>query len=130
MHILIMSIAKIGACRRAGLFVGGTAVQRSPKLMSLDEVKKRLAEAGYRINREEQLGNKTGTQLHLNNGAVVTIFDNGTVQYQGKNCEPVEAFLKGEANAGYTANTQVFVVYGHDAAARDQLYKLRVSLPS
>jgi predicted nucleotide-binding protein len=54
--------------------------------MALDEVKKKLTEAGYRINREERLNNNTGIQLHLDGGAIVNVFDKGTITCQGKNC--------------------------------------------
>jgi predicted nucleotide-binding protein len=95
--------------------------------MTLDEVKKVLREAGHQINKEERLKNNTGTQLRLNGGAVINVFDNGNVNCQGKNCKEVEVLLKGEIetvrafSAASATNTKVFVVYGHDTAARDQL---------
>lgn len=95
--------------------------------MSLEEVKTALVEAGYRVSREERLGNNTGTQLRLDGGAIVNIFDNGTINCQGKNCEKVETLLKGRAGTAGSllvtsaTNTKVFVVYGHDTTARDQL---------
>ncbi len=95
--------------------------------MKLEEVKKRLADAGNSIIKEERLSNETGTQLRLDRGAIVNVFDNGTVNCQGKNRETVEAVLKGgsasaeSAPTAAPANIKVFVVYGHDATARDQL---------
>lgn len=95
--------------------------------MTLEEVKTALTQAGYQIFKEERLGNNTGTQLRLDNGAVVNVFDKGTVNCQGKNCEQVETLLKSKSAgtepllASSTNVTKVFVVYGHDAAARDQL---------
>ncbi len=61
--------------------------------MILEDAKQRLVEAGYRITKEERLGNKTGTQLRLGGGAIVHVFDNGNYSCQGKNCEVVEALL-------------------------------------
>lgn len=95
--------------------------------MTLEDAKQRLVEAGYRINKEERLGNKTGTQLRLDGGAIVNVFDNGNYSCQGKNCEVVEALLNGVAATrdpkpvNYGINAKVFVVYGHDPTARDQL---------
>ena len=54
--------------------------------------------------------------------------DKATFNCQGKNCQEVEALLKGGAGTSgpppvspiVISNTEVIVVYGHDAAARDQ----------
>lgn len=95
--------------------------------MTLDEVKKALAEAGHRVIREERLGSNTGTQLRLDGGAIVNVFDNGNVNCQGKNNQEVEALLKGGAGVAESlpltsvTNTKVFVVCRHDTTARDQL---------
>ena len=95
--------------------------------MTLDEVKRLLMDKGYRILREERLANGTGTQLRFDGGAIVNVFDNGTVNCQGKGRDALQAVLQ---NAGavrepkaaqYVPNSKVFVVYGHDATARDQL---------
>lgn len=93
--------------------------------MTLDEAKKRLVAAGYKIVKEERLRNDTGTQLRLDSGPIVNVFDNGTVNCQGKNRQAVEGQLGLREPAAQPvaagANTTVFVVYGHDATARDQL---------
>jgi predicted nucleotide-binding protein len=93
--------------------------------MNLDEVTKQLVAAGYQILKKERLANDTGTQLRLDGGAIVNVFDKGTVSCQGKNCKAVEALLKPDtgpaASASTPANTKVFVVYGHDESARTQL---------
>ena len=92
--------------------------------MKLDEVKRRLAASAYQVEKEERLRNDTGTQLRLDGGAIVNVFDNGTVSCQGKNKKTVEDVLSenvGEAVAAQALNHQVFVVYGHDNPARDQL---------
>jgi predicted nucleotide-binding protein len=100
--------------------------------MNLDEAKKRLATAGLEIRSEKRLPNDTGTQLRLDNEAIVNVFDKGTFNVQGKNKAEVEAALgaksiakAAEAAAATPARTarprKVFVVYGHDQPARDQL---------
>ena len=61
--------------------------------MTLEDARQHLAEAGYRIKKEERLPNNTGTQLRLERGATINVFDNGNYSCQGKNCEVVEALL-------------------------------------
>jgi predicted nucleotide-binding protein len=97
--------------------------------VTLDELKKRLSDGGYQVKKEERLGNDTGTQLRLDGGAIVNVFDNGNFNCQGKNRKAVEDTLKGSTTSAGTqvsvpvksANTKVFVVYGHDSTARVQL---------
>lgn len=95
--------------------------------MKLPEVKKVLEDAGYIINKEDRLPNDTGTQLRLDGGAIINVFDNGKLNVQGKNCTQVEALLESKASSTTLSyvksavNPKVFVVYGHDTAARDQL---------
>ena len=61
--------------------------------MTLEDARQRVVEAGYRIKKEERLGNNTGTRLRLDRGAVVDVYDNGNYSCQGKNCESLEALL-------------------------------------
>jgi len=61
--------------------------------MTLEDARQYLVEAGYRIKKEERLGNNTGIQLRLDGGAIVKVFDNGNYSCDGKNCEVVEALL-------------------------------------
>jgi len=61
--------------------------------MTLADARKRLRDAGYRIRKEERLDNKTGTQLRLDRGAVVNVFDNGNYSCEGKHCDVAEAIL-------------------------------------
>lgn len=102
--------------------------------MTIDEVRQRLANAGIAIGSESRLGNNTGVQLRLVNDAIVNVFDKGTCNVQGKNTEEVQAALgaatTGAAMAGAAVaipaahaslKKKVFVVYGHDQVARDQL---------
>jgi predicted nucleotide-binding protein len=61
--------------------------------MTLEGARQYLVEAGYRIRKEERLGNNTGTRLRLDGGAIVDVFDNGNYSCQGKKCEIVEGLL-------------------------------------
>lgn len=91
--------------------------------MKIEDVKGLLGAAGLTISSEQRLRNNTGTQLRLENGAIVNCFDKGTVNVQGKNKDIVEKVLGGEASSSSprTPSSKVFVVYGHDSGARDQL---------
>lgn len=96
--------------------------------MDLEAVKKRLAERPYKVSDESRLSNETGTQLRLENQAIINVFDTGKVSYQGKNPEPVKAWLESSESSSSSnpeySNNDVFVVYGHDLAARAQLEAL------
>lgn len=98
--------------------------------MNVEETKACIQAGGFQINSEERLPNGTGTKLVLSNGAIVNIYDTGKVNVQGKNQEPVKACLgvQPAAPAPQVGNggakpmlSKVFVVYGHDAAARTDL---------
>ena len=98
--------------------------------MTLADIKTALNREGLTITDEKRLPNGTGTQLKLNNGAIINCFDKGTYNVQGKNCEDVKRLLTAdtfsqsdippsEINAGF--HNKVFVVYGHDQTAKNQL---------
>ncbi len=100
------------------------------RTMNVEQAKKLLIEAGYEITSEERLGNDTGTQLRINCGAVVNIYDKGTHFVQGKEAAPVKAILEGttvKSNSSGTTikvpnvNNKVFVVYGSNADMKTQL---------
>lgn len=61
--------------------------------MKLETAKQCLVDAGYRTKKEQRLGNNTGTQLILEGGAIVKVFDNGNYSCEGKRGEIVEALL-------------------------------------
>ena len=94
--------------------------------MTIDEIKDKLLKAGFNIKKESRLPNKTGTQITLDNGAILNIFDTGKCNIQGINCDAVSEVLfcktaKGFSDVHKTGSTRVFVVYGHDAMARTEL---------
>jgi len=94
--------------------------------MNVADARSLLDAASLDVETEERLGNDTGTQLRLKNGAIVNVFDNGNFNVQGKNKAAVEAALGkptriAEKAAAYGAKRKVFVVYGHDQTGRTQL---------
>lgn len=97
--------------------------------MNLEEAKAALVARGFSITEEKRLPNDTGTQLRLANGAIVNCYDKGTCSVQGRSQSEVKAALALPAQvstgilvplASGTPN-KVFVVYGHDETARNQL---------
>jgi len=61
--------------------------------MTLEIARRSLLEAGYRVKKEARLDNNTGTQIRLDGGALVNVFDNGNYSCQGKKGPIVEAIL-------------------------------------
>ncbi len=100
--------------------------------MNLENAKNLLAASNLVIASEQRASNDLGWQLRLTNGGIVNVFDTGTFNVQGK-CQPeIKAALGGTASAPIatsvsaaparpSANTKVFVVYGHDETARNHL---------
>lgn len=94
--------------------------------MTFDQAKAILSES-FHIAEESDIS--YGKQMRLGNGAVVRVFDNGKIQYQGKNYEEVRAFLDNAMQTapfdttvtGRSISNKVFVVYGHDRTSRDHL---------
>jgi predicted nucleotide-binding protein len=97
--------------------------------MKLEEIQHKLVGAGFVLKTKDRNGNDTGYQLRFTNGAIVNVFDNGTIAVQGKSQAKVKTLLGLEGNGAAVANTieeaapsrKVFVVYGHDGQARTQL---------
>lgn len=89
--------------------------------MTVEHVKEILKSARHKIVSEDRTGNDLGTILKLENGCIVNCWDKGTVNCQGKNKEIVEKLFNSKAGAQIPKNNKVFVVYGHNQAARTQL---------
>lgn len=98
--------------------------------MTIEELKKLLSEKGYSFDGEKEI--PYGRQLKLTNGATITCFDKGKIQVQGKatiksEIESAIGLSNPKAEVKITAepegnkSNEVFVVYGHDKEARDQL---------
>ena len=68
--------------------------------MDIDTARRALAEAGFAIESESRLKGGYGSQIRLENGAVVNVYDKGTRYVQGKNAEPVRAALESHEAGG------------------------------
>lgn len=101
--------------------------------MTLDEIKACLQAGSFQVANEVALANGTGTQLRLQNGAIVNSYHTGNLNVQGKNQDAVKACLGVQpvqaaaapapqnSAAAKPMLSKVFVVYGHDAGARTEL---------
>ena len=94
---------------------------------AIDEALKRLHEYGIIVTAKKRMGNDKGWRVECGNGAIVNVYENGTVVVQGKSKEEMEKAL-GLGNNKEGAKTilkkqeqNVFVVYGHDKALKDEL---------
>jgi predicted nucleotide-binding protein len=89
----------------------------------VDEVKSELVESGYKVVSERRLPNQSGMQLRLATGQTVSIFDTGRLLVQGKESGPIQQLLDEKFSQSARASTprKVFVVYGHDGQAREEL---------
>lgn len=92
-------------------------------MVTKEIVKSLLASKGIRIESELRLGNGTGWQLKCSDGVSVNIFDNGKYNVQGRNSDQIKIYLK-ELDEKSAIARCVFVVYGHDQRARDELETL------
>ncbi len=93
--------------------------------MLVDEVLKKLETQGMTLKDKKRNGNDTGYQLRFAKGEVVIVFDNGTVLAQGKFAGHTREILgigtQTTATEQQKTSRKVFVVYGHDTAAKTQL---------
>lgn len=92
--------------------------------MDLNQAKYLLTKAGLEIKSEKRLGNNTGSQLKLSKGAIVNIYDKGTLSVQGKYQKEVKAILASsdiKETTQLEVGNEVFIVYGHDETAKAQL---------
>jgi len=94
----------------------------------VDEVKRRLEQAGLVVKSRKRNGNDTGYQLRCESGEVVNVFDNGTVTPQGRRQGTIREILELDSRATQEMGTaiaepsrKVFVVYGRDGTAKTQL---------
>src|SRR5689334_12119493 len=89
-----------------------------------NEVRALLQRTGLTIKSDTRLPNDTGFQIRTAEGPVVNIFDNGTRIVQGKN-QHLVSDIKDQLTTGKTnvtsSSRKVFVVYGHDNAAKIEL---------
>ena len=96
--------------------------------MNLEKVQEILVANGYMVDEIKPIG--YGQQIKFTNGSSVNVYDSGKIVVGGKEQEHVKALL-GLNPGGQPAvvpaagivrgNNKVFVVYGHDEPARNQL---------
>lgn len=79
-----------------------------------------LAQEGIKLEKEKRV-NDAGDQLKFSNGSIVNCFDNGTINYQGRNTEETKGIIGRGLSEGHEPNRKVFVVYGHDKKSRVEL---------
>jgi predicted nucleotide-binding protein len=97
--------------------------------MTVEEVRQQLEGNGLVVTKCERLPNDAGHRLECKGGEVVCVYDSGKVVPQGKNTDVVKKLLELQVEAAMQRPVEtaaekfrrVFVVYGHDPAARTQL---------
>lgn len=95
----------------------------------IEQIKKILKIDKLFVLDEKEVNNGTGYQLKVNNGSIINVFKTGKILVQGKKTEEILPLLKSEGLIDQQNNVcsidnshkKVFVVYGHDRDARNQL---------
>ncbi|MEC4295659.1 TIR domain-containing protein [Adlercreutzia shanghongiae] len=92
--------------------------------MDQASIKRNLEKANIKVIDCSRTGNDDGFRLELDNGAIVNCYDTGRHSVQGKNQTLVKSLL-GDSVAKEPFDSEsgkkVFVVYGRDLSARDEL---------
>lgn len=95
-----------------------------------DNVRETLQNNGYQIASDTRLSNDSGHQFRCTTGEIICVYDSGKIVPQGKNQSDMKALFgqspspssnAGSGTANNNGNRNIFVVYGHDTAARTQL---------
>lgn len=68
--------------------------------MTLEEATRRLREAGYEVHEKERLPNETGWKLRLLSPQIVSVYDTGKTQVQGKPPTDLRALLNAASSKG------------------------------
>jgi predicted nucleotide-binding protein len=83
-----------------------------------------LRDLGYTIVSVKRVNN-AGEQIRTKSGAIVNLWDKGTISFQGNTTEKFKSALarldSHYADERPTVPRTVFVVYGHDTRSREQL---------
>lgn len=92
--------------------------------MNVEQVRAILTQNGFVVDREKPIN--YGNQIRFTNGSIVNVFGSGKITPQGKDQDLVKNLLGlnpgGEPVAlADVQNNKVFVVYGHDEQARNNL---------
>jgi predicted nucleotide-binding protein len=105
-------------------FTWGT---ETPMNSAVDEFRALLSRHKCVIQSEKALNNDTGYQFRLLGGQIACLFETGVRQKQGKRWESLPQEIQdfmGGVSSGDPISRKVFVVYGHDEQARDELERL------
>ena len=88
-----------------------------------EDARRRLETVGRTVESVERLGNNTGYQIRCKGGGIVNVYDNGTINPQGKGVPALREILSLDSPADQKPpiSRKIFVVYGHDNNARTQL---------
>lgn len=96
--------------------------------MSPEQARNLLNENGFQIESENDINNGNGVSFRCIDGQILNVYHSGKCVVQGKNTDPLKAILGEGANSAKAkvkpntaGNRGVFVVYGHDGAARTEL---------
>lgn len=90
-------------------------------MIDLDKAQEILRSAGFEIKGSPKRYSNYGWNIKLANGCAVIIYDKGSFQIVGGAREEVSRAVRADLKAHDTPNTKIFVVYGHDSEARNQL---------
>ncbi len=94
---------------------------------TISEIEDKLKESGIDVISRNRNGNNTGMRLECNNGAIMTVYDSGKINVQGKNKEKIEKVLGLTENKGNREEKSnrygkdIFVVYGQDNSLKNEL---------
>lgn len=95
------------------------------KIMKLEDMQELLCQE-YEIVETTDIPH--GHKIALQNGAIVNVYTKGTYNVQGKQKEIVKEYIEQNATDRQKSERgqrlipkKVFVVYGHDETARDEL---------
>jgi len=87
-----------------------------------DQIKNHLTRSGFIVEDDARMNNNAGDVLRLSNKCIINVYDTGKVNFQGQNQESVKKSLETLIEKDTKlAGKNIFVVYGHDRIARDQL---------
>ncbi len=111
-----------------GIYINARIIMKTikeVKMMKLDEMQGLLSQE-YEVLDIKEI--QHGHKFILQNGAIVNVFNTGKYNVQGKESETVKAYIESNIGDQQKAGVQttsiskkVFVVYGHDEAARNEL---------
>jgi predicted nucleotide-binding protein len=92
----------------------------------LEEVLQMLGRGGFRIGEISRLPNDYGSQVKVEGGPVVNVFDSGKIVVQGKPGQKeavaeVLGIAESKTPVARPTRRSVFVVYGHDEGAKVEL---------